>query len=106
LPSTARGHGRALGLGDDPDLYDPETNLRIGARELARLIRRFGALEVVLAAYNAGETRARRWQRQWSDPRHFTESIPIPETYNYVRRVSYLAEAYRTVYADVWRSPR
>jgi soluble lytic murein transglycosylase len=104
-PDTARMHARALGLGTSPDLYDPEINIRIGTRELARLIRRFESVEPALAAYNAGETRARRWQRRWQDRRRFTEAIPIPESYNYVRRVVYLAEAYRLVYDDVWRRP-
>jgi soluble lytic murein transglycosylase-like protein len=105
IPTTASGHGRALGLGSRPDLYDPEVNLRIGARELARLIRRFGAVEPALAAYNAGEARTLRWWRRWPDRRRFAEAVPIPETYNYIRRVNYLAEAYRLVYDDVWRRP-
>jgi soluble lytic murein transglycosylase len=105
LPATARPHARALGLGSQPDLFDPAVNLRIGARELARLIRRFGAIEPALAAYNAGETRARRWWRQWPESDRFTEAVPIPETYNYIRRVLYLAEAYRLVYEPEWRQP-
>jgi soluble lytic murein transglycosylase len=105
LPSTARGHARALGLGERPELRDPELNLRLGARELARLHRRFGELEPALAAYNAGETRVRGWRRRQPDHRRFTEAIPIPETYTYVRRVSYLAEAYRLLYAEAWRTP-
>jgi soluble lytic murein transglycosylase len=104
-PDTARMHARALGFGNDPDLFNPEINIRIGARELARLIRRFGEVEPALAAYNAGETRARRWWRRWPDRRRFTEAIPIPESYNYVRRVLYLAEAYRLVYDETWRRP-
>jgi soluble lytic murein transglycosylase len=104
-PDTAGMHARALGFGRDPDLFDPETNIRIGARELARLIRRFEAVEPALAAYNAGETRARRWWSRWQDRRSFTEAIPIPESYNYVRRVLYLAEAYRLVYDETWRRP-
>jgi soluble lytic murein transglycosylase-like protein len=105
LTGTARPHAVALGLGRSPDLYDPEVNLRIGAREVARLQRRFGAIEPALAAYNAGETRARRWWRQWPDRQRFTEAVPIPETYTYIRRVMFLAEAYRLVYADTWREP-
>jgi soluble lytic murein transglycosylase len=105
IPETARGHARALGISGTPDLYDPAINIRIGARELARLIRRFGALEPALSAYNAGETRTRRWWRRWPDRHRFTESVPIPETYNYIRGVTYLADAYRLVYADVWRGP-
>jgi len=105
LPSTARGHARALGLGERPELRDPELNLRLGARELARLRSRFGELEPALAAYNAGETRVRGWLRRQPDHRRFTEAIPIPETYTYVRRVGYLAEAYRLLYAEAWRTP-
>jgi len=106
IPSTARGHARALGLGSSPDLRDPEINIRIGARELAYLVRRFGAVEPALAAYNAGETRVRGWWRREGDPQRFTEDIPVPETYNYVRRVVYLSEAYRLVYRDNWRAVR
>ncbi len=104
LPGTARGHARALGLGTRPDLFDPETNLRLGARELARLLDHFNAVEPALAAYNAGRTRVDAWWRAWPDPARFTEAIPIPESYNYVRRVTYLAEAYRIVYAQDWRT--
>jgi soluble lytic murein transglycosylase len=106
LPSTASVHSRALGLGGNPDLRDPGTNLRLGTRELARLIQRFGDVEPALAAYNAGETRIRGWWKREPDPRRFTEEIPIPETYNYVRRVMYLSEAYRLVHSEAWRNRR
>ncbi len=105
LPSTARGHARALGIGQNPDLRDPGTNLRLGARELAHLIQRFDAVEPALAAYNGGETRIRGWWKRQPDPRRFTEEVPIPETYNYVRRVMYLSEAYRLAHSEAWRSP-
>jgi soluble lytic murein transglycosylase len=106
LPSTGRLHARALGLGSQPDLRDPAVNLRLGARELGFLVRRFGAIEPALAAYNGGLTRVRGWWKRWPDRRRFTEEIPVPETYNYVRRVVFLAEAYRLVYEDDWRSAR
>lgn len=102
MPGTARGHARALGLGSRPDLRDPAVNLRIGARELAWLIRRFGAVEPALAAYNGGESRVRRWLKHWPDVEEMVENIPVPESYRYVRRVIFLSEAYRLVWADVW----
>ncbi|MCK5377955.1 MAG: lytic transglycosylase domain-containing protein [Acidobacteria bacterium] len=102
MPGTARGHAVALGLGRSPDLYDPAINLRLGARELSRLIKVFGEIEPALAAYNAGESRVRRWWRQWPESRHFTEAVPIPETYTYIRRVVFLSEAYRLVWAQEW----
>jgi soluble lytic murein transglycosylase len=102
LPATARGHAIALGLGSRPALERPEQNLGIGARELRRLLDRFGAVEPALAAYNAGERRVRRWWHEEPDRLRFTEAIPIPETYTYVRRVRFLAEAYRVFYAERW----
>ena len=103
LPSTARLHSRALGLGSQPDLRDPKINLRLGARELGALMRRFGAVEPALAAYNGGLTRVRGWWKRWPDRHRFTEEIPVPETYNYVRRVVFLSEAYRLAYQEEWR---
>ncbi len=95
---TARRHARRLGLGRDPDLTDPAVSLRLGAAELARLRGRLGSGEAALAAYNAGERRVRRWLRGRSPDRRWVESIPVPETYRYVRRVAYLAEGYRAVW--------
>jgi len=102
MPGTARGHAIALGLGRSPDLYDPAINLRLGARELSRLIKVFGEIEPALAAYNAGESRIRRWWKRWPETRRFTEQVPISETYTYIRRVRFLSEAYRLVWAEVW----
>jgi soluble lytic murein transglycosylase-like protein len=104
LPSTARLHARKLGLGNQPNLEDPAINIRLGAHELSWLIRRFGALEPALAAYNAGDRRVRVWWRQWPRADLFAESIPIPETYTYVRRVVFLSDAYRQVHAKTWSS--
>jgi soluble lytic murein transglycosylase len=103
LPSTARLHAQALGFGSQPDLRDPELNIRLGARELRALMRRFGDVEPALAAYNGGLTRARGWWKRWPDRHRFTEEIPVPETYNYVRRVVFLSDAYRLAYDREWR---
>ena len=42
-------------------LLDPRTNIRTGARVLADLIRRFGHIDLALAAWNAGEGTVRRY---------------------------------------------
>lgn len=102
MPGTAQGHAVAMGMRRTPDLFDPGINLRLGARELSRLIKTFGEVEPALAAYNAGESRVRPWWRLWPERRRFTEAIPIPETYTYIRRVRFLSEAYRLVWAEVW----
>lgn len=58
LPSTARRYGAF-------NAFDPEQNIHAGARYLAELITRYGKdkLELVLAAYNAGENAVERYGR-------------------------------------------
>jgi soluble lytic murein transglycosylase-like protein len=59
LPGTARRYGAF-------NAFDPEQNIHAGARYLAALITRFGGdnLELVLAAYNAGEAAVEKYGRQ------------------------------------------
>ena len=45
-------------------LRDPRVNLQTGARMMADLLRRFGRVDLALAAWNAGEGRVRRAGRQ------------------------------------------
>lgn len=59
-------------------LLDARTNVHTGARMLADLMRRFGAIDVALAAWNAGETVVRR---------HGGTMPPIDETRAHVQLV-------------------
>ncbi len=93
LPSTARELARARGpdgFHADEHLYRPEVNLHLGMTFLVDLHRRFpGELPLVLSAYNAGPTRARRWQQfpEATDEDRFVERIPFSETRGYVKNV-------------------
>ena len=83
MPATAAG----LGLADARrTLFEPETNLNTGALYLRRLAVRFeNNLELMVAAYNAGETAVARYRNTVP---------PYPETQNYVRSV---LAAYRSL---------
>ena len=52
---------------------------------------------LVLAAYNAGEGRVRRWmpERPGLSQEEFIDDIPFYETQNYVRKILATAEDYR-----------
>ncbi len=84
LPSTARivnGRGRKR-----PNLYDAETNIRLGVRYLDGLVKKFGSVELALAGYNAGPNRVPEWQSRYPTKNHilFMDLIPFQETRDYV----------------------
>lgn len=84
MPETARLYGVR-------NAYDPIQNVHGGVRHLRNLIERYeGALDLVLAAYNAG-----------TKPVDEAGGIPpYPETREYVRRVRLFHAHYRASLAD------
>ena len=70
------------------EILDPETNLRIGAKYLRKMLVRFnGNIALSLAAYNAGPAAVDRWVRDGRSSRgllEFIEQIPYKETREYV----------------------
>ena len=94
MPSAARDHARALGVGGTAaDLGKPEVNLAFGQRHLEMLRDSPGTrglLPKVMAAYNAGLTPITRWQyevKDQGDPLLWIESVPYWETRGYVNIV-------------------
>ncbi|WP_255575470.1 lytic transglycosylase domain-containing protein [Caldovatus aquaticus] len=85
-PSLREGNGARR-------LHDPGLSLELGQRYLLHLTRHEavqGDLIRLLAAYNAGPGNLARWlpaNGHRDDPFLFIESLPIPETRTYVRRV-------------------
>jgi hypothetical protein len=72
------------------DLYDPETNIRLGLSYLKKLLDRYdGRLYLALAAYNAGPERVDQWLADFpgADEEEFIEMIPFTETRNYVKNI-------------------
>ena len=109
MPATARVVADDQGLAYDRARLtdDPAYNLRLGSAHLADLIDRFdGSYLLAVAAYNAGEARVKQWLREYGDPRtdgadviDWIETIPFPETRNYVQRVFENLQVYRSVLA-------
>ncbi|NRA46782.1 MAG: lytic transglycosylase domain-containing protein [Oligoflexales bacterium] len=70
-------------------LFDIETNIILGTHYLNRLLDRFDAVPISLAAYNAGPTISRKWEKRFNtdDSLYFIERIPYEETRNYVKLI-------------------
>lgn len=88
-------------------LRNPRDNLAIGIAYLAYLFRRFeGDTILALCGYNAGPGRAEEWRKTLPPDRDmFVESIPFPETRNYVKKVLTNYFAYTTLYRGVTAFP-
>ena len=88
MPGTA-SH---LSAGDPGSWRDPSYNLTLGQRYLEELLDTTnGNLLQLAAAYNAGPGSLQRWLEQ-RDGKHddallFIESMPVPETRSYVKRL-------------------
>jgi soluble lytic murein transglycosylase len=101
MPSTGRQYARRLKLRYSLKLLTTaDTNIRMGTMYFADKVREFGSVHLALASYNAGETPVRRWMRENDGlPQdEFIDSIPYPETQNYVKRLLGTAEDYRRLY--------
>lgn len=83
MPNTARKLERRR----NPDLYDPVTNIRIGAKYLHILRNQHnGDYSRLIASYNAGPNNTKKWEKRYNGkiPLLFADLIPFPETRHYV----------------------
>lgn len=104
MPSTAEKLAKALKVKFNASkLDDPDFNVRLGSAYLTDLLGDFeGSYILTLVGYNAGPSRARRWIKEYGDPRDpnvdvidWIEMIPFTETRNYVQRVMESVSIYR-----------
>jgi soluble lytic murein transglycosylase len=91
MPATAAEIAAAFGIHrvTEEMLRDPDLNIHIGTAYLARLLSRFHALELALAAYNAGPTKVQEWlaKNPGLSPPEIVEFAAYEETRNFVHRV-------------------
>jgi soluble lytic murein transglycosylase len=104
MPATGASVARKIGEPWSLErLFDPEFNMRLGARYLGDMISTFnGSYIMASAAYNAGPGRPAKWVGDCGDPRgggtdplDFIECIPFSETRNYVMRTTETMMVYR-----------
>jgi soluble lytic murein transglycosylase len=90
MPATGRRWARRLGIRNysTRKLTVPEINVQIGTAYFADLVKQFGSVHAALAAYNAGEGRVVRWQRE-------RPGLPTDE---FIDDILGTAEDYRRLY--------
>ena len=91
MPDTAKLVARKMGETYNPAaLSDTNTNIRYGTFYLSTIQSQLSNSPVLATAgYNAGPNRARRWQPEFQpiEADQYTESIPLSETRDYVKKV-------------------
>jgi soluble lytic murein transglycosylase len=104
MPSTAKWVASKVGLSDFVHgmINDLRTNITLGANYMNMVLANAeGSQVLATAAYNAGPGRARAWRSTLTAPMEgaiFIETIPFPETRNYVRNVMANATNYAAMF--------
>ena len=90
MPRTARYVAAKIGLRNyrPKSVTEVETNVTLGTGYLKLVMEQLGHPVLASAAYNAGPARARRWRDARAlEGAIYVESIPFPETRDYVKKV-------------------
>jgi soluble lytic murein transglycosylase-like protein len=99
MPATGKEIAHKIhGVFASSDLENPDTNIELGTYYFRQLVNLFdGKWQLAVASYNGGQGNVAKWRRAApSKPMdEFLESIPFPETRNYVKRVTLLSSSYR-----------
>jgi len=101
---TARFTARKYGVNREitaESLYEPRLNIQLGTAYLRDQIDKFGRIEYVAAAYNAGPGRAVAWRASLPfEMDEWAEAVPIKETRGYVQGVVRNRLQYMRLYDD------
>jgi soluble lytic murein transglycosylase-like protein len=102
LPEVAAEVADRLGMeyhGPEELKSNTDLSIELGVAHFAELQKKYKNYEISLAAYNAGEAKAKEWQKKWAKdlPTYF-DMITYSETRDYVKRVLAKKEIYKIVW--------
>ena len=105
LLPTARSIAKKYGSANTPssaqDLYRPSTNIELGTAFFRDQLDKFGRIEYVAVAYNAGPGRVPQWRATLpAEMDEFVEAIPFKETKQYVQGIIRNSAQYRRLYDE------
>ncbi len=84
---TAKKYGVERTINEE-SLYEPRLNIQLGTAYLRDQIDKFGRIEYVAAAYNAGPIRVVQWRASLpAEMDEWAEAVPFKETRGYVQGV-------------------
>jgi soluble lytic murein transglycosylase len=82
-------------------LYQPPLNIELGTAYMRDMFDKYGQIEFVAVAYNAGPNRVPQWRATLpAEIDEFVENIPFKETKGYVQGVIRNSAQYRRLYDD------
>jgi soluble lytic murein transglycosylase len=83
------------------DLFQPAMNIELGTGYMRDQLDKFGRIEYMAVAYNAGPGRVAPWRATLPiEMDEFVEAIPFKETKGYVQGVIRNSEQYRRLYDE------
>ena len=98
--SVARKYGSAATISIDA-LFQPALNIELGTAYMRDQLDKFGRIEYMAVAYNAGPGRVPRWRATLPlEIDEFVEAIPFRETKGYVQGVIRNSAQYRRLYDE------
>jgi soluble lytic murein transglycosylase len=98
---VARKYGATVNLASAEALYQPAANIELGTGYMRDQFDKFGRIEYVAVAYNAGPGRVPQWRATLPvEIDEFVEAIPFKETKGYVQGVIRNAAQYRRLYDE------
>ncbi|MEQ1765004.1 MAG: lytic transglycosylase domain-containing protein, partial [Pyrinomonadaceae bacterium] len=98
---VARKYGSTANLGSAEALYQPALNIELGTGYMRDQLDKFGRIEYMAVAYNAGPGRVAPWRATLPlEMDEFVEAIPFKETKGYVQGVIRNSEQYRRLYDE------
>lgn len=98
--ATARKYGNTTTITGE-SLFQPALNIELGTAYMREQLDKFGRIEYVAVAYNAGPGRVPQWRATLPlEMDEFVEEIPFKETKGYVQGVIRNSAQYRRLYDE------
>lgn len=99
--SMARKYGSKTPLVSAESLFQASLNIELGTAYMKDQFAKFGRIEFVAVAYNAGPGRVGQWRATLpAEMDDFVEEIPFKETKGYVQGIIRNSAQYRRLYDD------